>query len=701
MRRVYMKKILFLTLGGGSKVPFLSDPILREKNREERRSLIRQRLDEVVPYKYGLVKYHFPDSDMEYIETEFVAEPLIRKERPDYVYIMGTAKSVWIDLYRKYSDTTIDQKAEDITNLAELHELSHIVEGYENEPLRKISERLEKIMVPAVKNRLLSGCPQDVVVKTILLHEGINEEQLQDNYEILAEIWRTLDKRETYDVSFDITHLFRSLPIYNLSLLEYQRQIADYDITISHVYYGNFEAMKDNVAPIIDLSDLVKVMDLSRGVSEFRELGYSMTLVNQIPEDMGELRDSLGEFYWAVQMNDVTTICETTGRILALLNERKGVGGRYADLRKMLRAALSDILGGEPERYNQLNTPEKVYTLKLLLAKWHRKKKRYAGALSSALESLRVKFNYCYQCFSLNKPADHEYSKTLYSFNNIQSAEEKILQRCVNKDKSGEFSAFAEVYSKAKDIRNSVAHYAVEEKEYTVTSDVAKEYADKIISFADRLYGEGEFAQSFYALFGASSKEARSNPEEDCGRTEDRNENISRVNGQRNIKNSGYPRPAVYIGAESGDSHAAKDFRERFGDRNRLLRLDPDMYDRLFVSGSKQFAKWTEQAYLLTEYLTEKIKNYPRADIGNTPLFISLPPEKAVIVALILAREGKAYNVWFAESGGQFTRIPTYQRGEEKAFASGVPFVSLSRDAKNRLSAKAEEYFKYELCSFE
>ena len=96
------------------------------------------------------------------------------------------------------------------------------------------------------RGTLLVDCPDNVVLKPVLLRYGISDEQLWENYEFLSRAWQGLDKNETYDVSFDITHSFRSLPIYNLSLLDYQRQIADYKISISHVYYGNAEISREN-----------------------------------------------------------------------------------------------------------------------------------------------------------------------------------------------------------------------------------------------------------------------------------------------------------------------------------------------------------------------------------------------------------------------------------------------------------------------
>ena len=50
---------------------------------------------------------------------------------------------------------------------------------------------------------------------------GINEKQLKENYAIIKGIENKLKRNVKYEVAFDITHSFRSLPIYNLIVFNY------------------------------------------------------------------------------------------------------------------------------------------------------------------------------------------------------------------------------------------------------------------------------------------------------------------------------------------------------------------------------------------------------------------------------------------------------------------------------------------------
>ena len=196
-----MKKILILTLGGGSRAKFVNDEIRGTVNREERRALVAKRLGEQADYAYSPIKYRFADGDCQEIETPFVSEALIRRETPDYVFILGTVMSYWLDFYRKYSDVETEQKIIDICDLVELFELGKTVEKLPTEPLRKISARVERIFSRSMKSTLFSECPQDIVVKPVLLRNGVNDEQLRENYEILSDVWQGLDKKIWLDAS--------------------------------------------------------------------------------------------------------------------------------------------------------------------------------------------------------------------------------------------------------------------------------------------------------------------------------------------------------------------------------------------------------------------------------------------------------------------------------------------------------------------
>lgn len=87
----------------------------------------------------------------------------------------------------------------------------------------------------------------------ILTRYGINQKELEENYVILSEIEKSLSNRYSYEVAMDITHSFRSLPFYNLVILNYISSISDIEINISNIICA--------VLPIELLQSLLNIAD--------------------------------------------------------------------------------------------------------------------------------------------------------------------------------------------------------------------------------------------------------------------------------------------------------------------------------------------------------------------------------------------------------------------------------------------------------
>ena len=93
--------------------------------------------------------------------------------------------------------------------------------------------------------------------------DGKNIEEIWRIFDIVNESINCNDK-----IIFDVTHSFRSIPIIVLACIQYLRVIKSVDIV--GIYYGAWEARDDdNVAPIIDLTAFVQLMDWSYAVRSF------------------------------------------------------------------------------------------------------------------------------------------------------------------------------------------------------------------------------------------------------------------------------------------------------------------------------------------------------------------------------------------------------------------------------------------------
>lgn len=177
------KKVLILTLGMGGK------------------------LTNGAPVGYVKTSYQF-GGEGEIVESAYVAEPLVRAFRPDMIFVIGTVKSAWLEFYQYF---TSGKTEEEELVFCELDPVSG--KDVSAEELRKAAEVINGIFARGLDREPFS---QEVQTRAILTRYGMNNEELLENYQLLSSIHDWLEPDTDYEIAFDITHSFRSLPIYNL-----------------------------------------------------------------------------------------------------------------------------------------------------------------------------------------------------------------------------------------------------------------------------------------------------------------------------------------------------------------------------------------------------------------------------------------------------------------------------------------------------
>lgn len=387
------EKILILTLGTGGyiegkkegekEIPWYSLP-----TEEQRRERLREIYD-LKKFSYKQASYVLPyDENVKNkkIESEFVAEPLIFAEKPDQVIIIGTVRSCWSGFYNKFADE--DKNCfENFWTLADMEQKYGI--DTEMEELKEKAETIERIFnEDGVLNSIVEN---SIKIHIFLIRYGLNDAELQENYTIISSMQNYFVKGVHYKISFDITHSFRSLPIYNLVILFFIKYVTQYDVEISHVFYGNLDVRRETEkAYIIDLKDLIHVLELTNGVGEFRDTGNAVALLKEVKDT--ELRTTLEEFDWATQINDYDRILESLGQLYQAIGTAGGGGTRYTDLNEMLGSVLSNEFISEEglSVLKDIQThPENLGELQLRICKWYQHQNRYGLAIATALEALR------------------------------------------------------------------------------------------------------------------------------------------------------------------------------------------------------------------------------------------------------------------------------------------------------------------------
>lgn len=139
-----------------------------------------------------------------------------------------------------------------------------------------------------------------VPVEMVHIAEGFTED---DVWRIFSVVYEKLEPQD--EIYFDVTHAFRSIPIFSVVLFNYARFMKD--TRIMAVKYGAFEQLgpafqvkdipvEERVAPVLDLTNIVRLQEYNQIASNLKDFGKVKSLksvlayVGEIPAD-GVIRD--------------------------------------------------------------------------------------------------------------------------------------------------------------------------------------------------------------------------------------------------------------------------------------------------------------------------------------------------------------------------------------------------------------------------
>lgn len=467
------KKVLILSLGTGT---FIDTKVKSDTQEKSKEYLTEAEIDEKVRDAYFNEKqnYRITTYSIDGVECEpvaFVAEPLIRKCKPNKVFIVGTVKSSWSGFYNAFAS----RENKTYENYKELYNIE-TEKGRDTggEELDACNLQIQNIFNSA---SMFSNIQPEIDVHVLLVRYGIDNGQLLENYRRMALVERILEKNKHYEISFDITHSFRSLPLYNLIILNYLKNITQYDIDIDHVYYGNLEVIRENnyVAPIVDLKELINVLNLTNGVSEFGNTGNLVTLLRQM-SDRNYLKKLLDNFDWSTQTNDFDNIVWSLKLLIGYLSKgdrKDNSDSRYADLEEMLFRVLSEeLLDNEGSLLLSKTTPENIAEIQYLLCRWYMNQNRYGQAIATALEALR---SYLVIMYLKYKGIENTLDNCSNENNRKASLDRlKLIDKNLKDEDTKLLLQLEETREKVKQIRDMFAHNLSASNTYgkTKTSDI-------------------------------------------------------------------------------------------------------------------------------------------------------------------------------------------------------------------------------------
>src|SRR5207302_1058631 len=99
------------------------------------------------------------------------------------------------------------------------------------------------------------------------------------------------------DVAFDVTHAFRSQPFFAAAVTAFVRAI-DRDPPAIRVFYAAFDARKDGITPVWELTPFIELLDWAQSMMLFLHTGRSgpvadrtITLGKELARRWAQTRD--------------------------------------------------------------------------------------------------------------------------------------------------------------------------------------------------------------------------------------------------------------------------------------------------------------------------------------------------------------------------------------------------------------------------
>ncbi len=118
-------------------------------------------------------------------------------------------------------------------------------------------------------------------IKPVEIVDGKDTESM---WQIFQTVVEHVQEGET--VIFDITHGFRSLPFLAFLFIAYLKSAKN--VIIEAVYYGALDMKKDDVTPILDLSEFTTMLDWLTAADQFTQTGNAYYLASQLTKNSSD-----------------------------------------------------------------------------------------------------------------------------------------------------------------------------------------------------------------------------------------------------------------------------------------------------------------------------------------------------------------------------------------------------------------------------
>ncbi len=318
---------------------------------------------------YKKASYKFLGSE-EIYKTPFVAAALSRHMEVDKMLLVGTGRSMWEEVYNYFT----------LNSQKDVNETYWVDLGIKVSEYRRGGARVSKEFLAPV-NEAMDGYLRYLRPGTkggsrcYLIEYGLNDDELWRNFDIFMQIASDLEDGD--EIYLDITHSFRSIPLFMYLMLDFIKTLNTRQIEIGGIYYGMFEAKDefDGYTPVVDLGPLFKLSQWIKGAYDFITYGNGYMIASLL--DDKEISEKVRDVSELVNINYITDLKR---EVDSLDNHLKGSMSRIPVL-KYMSPYIEDFVG----RFRGINSNGEF---QLRLARWYFENRRYASGYICLAESV-------------------------------------------------------------------------------------------------------------------------------------------------------------------------------------------------------------------------------------------------------------------------------------------------------------------------
>lgn len=420
---------------------------------------------------YRPANYKFADGTV--ISSTFIAKALKEYYNIDKLILIGTAHSMWDEVYKDLGEQGSMFTEDTYKHLKTVCNSSSHRKNY-----------LSGDDVNTIKNRLGKNS------QVIIIKYGLDEKEIAYNTRQIFQIEKMMEYGD--QVYLDITHSFRSLPIYLMNCLIYLKNVCEKNLTIESISYGMLDVSKEFPTgkktivggkeadelwtPVVELKKILEVQDWIIGAYNFKEFGNTYKIASLLENDTsgryGEVASQIREFADIKNLNYLNMYMNATCQLQQLTK-----GNMLPDMGRMVLVPMfKDFI-------QQFPHDMRLSKYQIRMSRWHNERHNYGFALMLLVEAI---ISFCCEIreWNPNDRYDREDAKTEMKekFSKIDLNEKWQINSKYFPDEDDQIDTFCEKFEEIRKIRNTIVHNNAD-LDYNYTSSELVELINKNIEY--------------------------------------------------------------------------------------------------------------------------------------------------------------------------------------------------------------------------